>query len=145
MNMYNASLAAISSGSGESFTEVATITDSQVNYSDSITIPELIGAKYFMIIGNYLSSLQTSNLYYIDDNDIIHTLIYMDGKVLAYYPSLGSGTKSSEFSCAEDISNSFSFNENTGEISLLNYSYFFSRYTVDDTDGDTVYTIYRLG
>lgn len=142
MNMYNASLAAISGGS-----EVITITNSEVDldFSGSITVSELIGAKYFMIIGNGLTSQQSASLSYVNDTEIIHTLIYIDGEVFLYYPSLSTGNKTVDFNCAINVSDSFSFDENTGTIVTSDCDAYFNRLSVDDTEGDVVYTVYRLG
>ena len=126
-----------------------TITDAQADWVESVTIPELVGAKYFIIQGNPLTGSQVSNLTKMDDAGTIYQLIYLNGiKITTYFTALGSSSNSAFFTISYDPI-CFDFDETTGTIestgSPNSYSLMFHRPTVDTTEGDTVYTVYRLG
>ena len=121
----------------------STIKESQANYSYSLTIPELIGAKYFVIKGNYLTAYQFGSSDIIDNSGTIHTLLYIDGKMIVYYSDLGANNGQCDMACSVEMTSGWSFDKTTGTISFVDYC--FSKFTTDTTEGDVAYTVYRFG
>lgn len=119
----------------------STIKESQLDYSLELTVPELVGAKYFIIKGNSMSAVQIGSLRKVDDSGVIHTLIYLNGLKIAYFADNGTTSAGCNMACA--IDNVYTFNESTGTISFDDCC--FNRFSTDTTSGDIVYTVYKLG
>lgn len=136
---------AIEAGGSEVSVTTTTISEEQAEWVSELTIPELIGAKYFIIQGNPWTVTMMMNANYMDDNYIVHQLIYLNGTIYCSCP-FGSGTNRSivymysGIDCSED----FSFDQTTGTITS-NWLYSFSKLTSDTSTTGIVYTVYRFG
>ena len=130
-------------GSGGVSLITTTITDEQLEeWPNELTIPELIGAKYFIIQGNPLTSSQMYNTNYVDDTSIIYQLVYLDGiKISATYSRL-SGNYGHNWVVPVAVIDQtcFTFDATTGTIISDNMFY---RPSTDTTE-NTVYTVYAL-
>lgn len=109
----------------------------------SLTIPELIGAKYFIIQGNAFDEMQLNSATdpFWEAGKIIQA-IYLNGTVIVtalYTP----GTQSKKLYVATGIDTTFSFDEGTGTISTPDAM--FSRLYGDTSTTGSAYTVYRIG
>ena len=128
----------------------ANITENDVaNYPSSLTISELMGAKCFIIQGNYLSEEQTHNMNTIDDAGAIYQIIYLNGliidTVVTTRGSISSAAGSASMLCGRINSNGYVFNEDTGTISVNNDGDRFFKISTDTSTTGIVYTVYRIG
>lgn len=119
-----------------------TITDEQLEeWPSELTIPELIGAKYFIIQGNPLTDTQISKTNYTDDAGLISQLIYLDGiKISATYSRAAAANVSWVVPITSTDPDAFTFDETTGTVIVNSLFY---RPSKDTTEG-TVYTVYAL-
>ena len=133
-------------GSSEVSMITTTISEEQADWVSTLTIPELIGAKYFIIQGNPWTTDMMKSASYYDDNYIIHQLIYLNGLVYCSYPFNSGITGSiplytnSGIDCSED----FSFNQETGTITA-NGLHIFYKLSADTSTTGIAYTVYRIG
>lgn len=133
------------SGGGASMV-TTTIPDEAVAEwnTTSLTIPELIGAKYFIIQGNPFDSAQVVGSDAFWEAGKITQLLYLGGTVIVsalYTP----GTQSKELYVATQIMNDadFTFDATTGTFS--NNEFMFSRIDGDTSATGNAYTVYRIG
>ena len=133
----------VSVGGNENSFVTTTIMDSEIDYSFSLTISELIGAKYFIIQGNYISAYQAGSLDVIDNSGVIHTVIYINGRLFLYYAYRGVSPTVCDMTSAEELTDGWSFDETTGTINFEEY--FFNKFTNDASTGNVSYTVYRFG
>jgi hypothetical protein len=134
---------AIGSG-GEISLVTTTISEEQVEDGpNTLTIPELIGAKYFIIQGNPLTAHQTDKLTKMDDAGVFYQLIYLNGtKIAITCDSLGGSGAYASLGIRYNTPN-FDFETTTGAVSST-ISYF-KKFSVDTSTTGVVYTVYRLG
>lgn len=128
-------------GSGVSLV-TTTITDEQLEeWPNELTIPELIGAKYFIIQGNPLTNSQMAKTNYVDDASTIYQLVYLDGiKISTTYMRPGTISVNWVVPITSTDPSEFTFDETTGTISANDW---FCRPSTDTTE-NTVYTVYAL-
>lgn len=113
-------------------------------WAGTLTIPELIGAKYFIIQGNPLNAAQINNTNYTDDAGNIYQIIYLNGLVYMSYLELLS--QKNNCSITNKIINDtdvFSFDEITGTINVGTTG--FCKISTDTSTTDVIYTVYRIG
>lgn len=131
-------------GNAEISMVTTTVSDDDAGWADSLTIPELVGAKYFILQGNPLTALKTSQLTKMDDAGLIYQLIYLDGIQITVYAAVSSTSiNDTKAALAIDYDSNFDFDATTGTImttSLLS----FGKFTVDTSTTGNTYTVYRL-
>lgn len=135
---------AASGGNAEISMVTTTVSDDDASWASSLTIPELVGAKYFILQGNPLTALQTSQLTKMDDAGLIYQLIYLNGIQITVYTAISSGSiGANSAALAIDYESNFDFDATTGTItptSILS----FGKFTVDTSTTGNTYTVYRL-
>jgi hypothetical protein len=137
-----ANIRSIEAGGGSSGMQflTTTITDEQLEeWTTELTIPELVGAKYFIIQGNPLTNTQLNSSNYMDDGGVIFQLIYLDGikYEASFYRSSGTKGVVPVTTCDTEA---FTFDDATGTIYANGMFY---RPSADTTEGQ-VYTVYAL-
>ena len=133
---------AVGGGNAEISMVTTTVSDDDAYWADSLTIPELIGAKYFILQGNPLTATNTSRLTKIDDAGLIYQLIYLDGiKITIAASTLGGTTPYAALEINYD--SNFDFDATTGIITA-NGVLAFGKFTVDTSTTGNTYTVYRL-
>lgn len=142
---FPAAIAGISGGGEPASMIVATIPDDMVDGwgITSITVPELVGAKYFVVEGNPFNQGQITTSDVFDEAGKIIQLVYLDGVVLLtslYMPGTQSGKLYVESNVLGD--GVFSFDSSTGTLS--NYDYAFGRIYGDTSTTGNAYTVYRI-
>ena len=124
-------------GSGEISVITTTISEEQANWVDTLTIPELVGAKYFIIQSPYMGSF--FNIDQIEDAGKIYSLIYLNGEIFSlamFKLTMGS------YGGVESIDTStWSFDDATGTI-ITDQE--FGKVSID-TSTNIAYKVYRLG
>lgn len=131
---------------------MTTVSTSQASFVSSLTIPELIGAKYFILQGNPAGDTEIGNLNMVDDCGVIHQLLYLNGIVRVYkidntrsigYTSPGNSRQTIHSVIVND--GDIIFDESTGTISADGLFGYFSTFSSDTSTTDIAYTVYRLG
>lgn len=131
-------------GNAEISMVTTTVSDDDADWADSLTIPELVGAKYFILQGNPLTALETGKLTKMDDAGLIYQLIYLDGIQITVYAAISStGIGANNAALAMDYNSNFDFDATTGTITVTS-PFAFGKFTVDTSTTGNTYTIYRL-
>lgn len=113
-------------------------------WADILTIPELIGAKYFIIQGNSLNAEQINNTNYTADAGNIYQIIYLNGLVyMSYFERIYQKNNCSITNKIINDTNVFSFDEITGTINVGTTG--FCKISTDTSTTDVIYTVYRIG
>lgn len=138
--------AAIEGIEGGASLVIATVPDETVAEwgITSLTIPELIGAKYFIIQGNPFDSAQVVGSDAFWEAGKVIQLLYLDGAVIVtalYTP----GTQSGKLYVSTEIMSDadFTFDATTGTFS--NDQVMFSRIDGDTSTTGNAYTVYVIG
>lgn len=110
----------------------------------NLTIPALIGAKYFIIQGNPFDSAQVVGSDAFGEAGKVIQLLYLDGTVIVtalYTP----GTQSGKLYVSTEIMSDadFTFDATTGNFS--NDQVMFSRIDGDTSTTGNAYTVYVIG
>lgn len=138
--------AAIAGIEGGASLVIATVPDETVAEwgITNLTIPELIGAKYFIIQGNPFDSAQVVGSDAFWEAGKVTQLLYLDGTVIVsalYTP----GTQSGKLYVSTEIMSDtdFTFDATTGTFS--NDQVMFSRIYGDTSTTGNAYTVYVIG
>lgn len=129
-------------GGTSTYLATATVKETELDYTFSLTIPELIDANYFIIKGNYMTAYQIGSLTSMDDSGVIHSLFYLNGKMFLYHAGIGTSPSTCDMESAVELEEGWSFDATTGTITFDEFC--FNRYTTDETEGDVVYTVYAV-
>ena len=138
--------AAIAGIEGGASLVIATVPDETVAEwgITNLTVPELIGAKYFIIQGNPFDSAQVVGSDAFWEAGKVTQLLYLDGTVIVtalYTPGTQSGKL---YVSTEIISDTdFTFDATTGTFS--NDQVMFSRIYGDTSTTGNAYTVYVIG
>ena len=132
-------------GGGEISMVTTTISEDSLTYGSNgepIIIPELIGAKYFIIQGNPLTAQQIKETNYTDDAGLVRQIMYLNGIVYLTGIEMATDRKCYTTTKTADTSDDFSFDETTGAI-CLNWGFY--KVSTDTSTTGIAYTVYRLG
>lgn len=141
-------------GSGSSEPTMVTITTDAIpldEYITTLTLNELIGANCFMIQCNPIAPESMIDNLGLDDENVVLQLFYINGITTITSPRYYSfKTGIMIYTTISEI-----FDSNTGTINLdlvsaINgqfddYSFYFYKPTIDTSESDIAYTVYRLG
>lgn len=131
-------------GGGEISIITTTISEEDAQWAPELTIPELIGAKYFIIQGNPLTASQEVKTNYTDDAGTIRHLIYLNGLTIVSFYARGTNVNycNTTTEIYTNDPSKFSFDETTGTI-ITNQA--FSKISSDPSTTGVAYTVYRIG
>jgi hypothetical protein len=142
---FPSAIEAISGGSSEISMITTTISEEDAQWASELIIPELIGAKYFIIQGNPLTAQREAQTNYTDDAATIRQLIYLNGLIIVSFYARGAVNVNFCNTTTEIYTNDpskFSFDETTGTI--ITY-YTFNKISSDPSTTGIAYTVYRIG
>ena len=127
------------------------INEDEANVNDwitTLTVPELIGAKYFIMQGNPLTYEQVQNGSFFDDDSIVYQLIYLNGITYLYAFVGGMFTPNSSLKSVNllcELTDAIVFDASSGTISISDTGKIFAKPPMDTSTTSTAYTVYRIG
>lgn len=129
-----------SSGEGNSYSTFTITPEDLLDDGWSGLIKaELIGAKYFILESNDVSSI--GNLTLFDDSGKIITLIYANGYFGVGYLTMLSNKKV-QYKYQNNVTD-ITFDESTGTIAF-DSKFWFNRLSNDTSEGDVIYKVHKF-